>query len=131
MLTVLLVEDDDIARRAIERLLRDRGYGVAMPLLPPFGDGAVKLLETETIDAVILDLLLGEGGFDGFDLARKMGTHPKWRSIPIFLSSGLSSEEIQERAMLYAFHGLRTVNVGKPLDTDLLFGALESLAAGR
>lgn len=129
-LTVLIVEDDPTSRNLLERLLRLQGYDVCMPLLPPFAANALKLLETERVDAVILDLKLGEG-FDGFDLARRLRDHKEWRKIPVFLSTGLDEEEIRARAVAYAFAGLRLTNVGKPLDSNALFRALAALREER
>lgn len=127
MATILLVEDDAATRRIIETVLRRRGYKVCMPVAEPFGAGAIRLLETEQIDAVILDLLLGPTGFDGFEVARRMRDHFKWRDIPIFLASGLDATEINRKAGEYAFSGLRTCAIGKPLDEHLLFAELEKL----
>lgn len=126
-LTILLVEDDADVRRTIERVLRKRGFEVVMPIAPPFGANALRLLETEAIDAVILDLLLADGCLDGFDVARRMRDNPNWRKIPLFLTSGLDEQTIQRRATEYAFEGLRTINVGKPLDTNVLFRGLDAI----
>lgn len=127
---VLVVEDDDGVREGIRRLLAARGYEVAMPVSPPFAQGAINILQGNDVDVMILDLNLGASGFDGFDLARKMRDHPRWKKIPIFISSGLETWQIQERAMEYAFLGLRTINVGKPLDMHVLLNSLAALKAG-
>jgi CheY-like chemotaxis protein len=128
MATVLIVEDDVEMRESLEAILRQRGYTVCMALAPPYAQGALALLTSEKVDAVILDLILGPGGMDGFELARRMRDHPIWCTIPIFISSGLDERDIQRQAMRYAFYGLRTMNVGKPPNTYVLFSALEDIA---
>lgn len=124
--TILIVDDEPFVRDALERLLRAKGYDVAMPVAPPYGHGALKLLRTETIDAVILDLELGDD-FDGFEVARSMRDHKEWRSIPIVISSGMDTRAIQERAHEYVFHGMTTINLGKPVDVEVLFKTLAAL----
>jgi CheY-like chemotaxis protein len=114
-------------RSALATLLRQRGYAVCMPVMAPYSSGALKLLESEKVDVVILDLILGPEGLDGFDLARRMRDDPRWRSIPVIISSGLDDHEIKERAMQYAFLGMRTKSLCKPIDTSVLFRTLEEI----
>ena len=55
MSQVLVVEDYDDARTMVEMILQDAGYRV---LLAADGQQALDLLETETPDVMLLDLLM-------------------------------------------------------------------------
>jgi CheY-like chemotaxis protein len=127
MFTVLIIDDNDDMRQALEEILRQNGYEICMPVGAPYAENAIKLLQTEKIDAVILDLNLGKDMMDGFDLARHMRDDPVWCKIPIILSSGMRSEEIMKKAHEYAFYGMRTINIGKPIDPKVLFMTLEGI----
>jgi CheY-like chemotaxis protein len=131
MFTVLIVEDDESTRQILEFRLRQEGYEVCMAVGGPYAENAIKLLQSEKIDAVILDLNLGRDMMDGFDLARHMRDNPLWCKIPVILSSGMTTEEIHKRAHEYAFYGMRTINLGKPIDTQSLFLTLERIASGQ
>jgi DNA-binding NtrC family response regulator len=61
---LLLVEDEAIARLHLAQFLTDGGHSV-VPLAS--GEEALKLLQTETFDAVITDFKLG-GTVSGIDL---------------------------------------------------------------
>jgi putative two-component system response regulator len=61
------------------------------------GPGALELLEEETVDLVLLDIVMP--GMDGHEVFRKMKENPRTRNISVIFLSGLS--EVEDEA-----HGL-------------------------
>jgi two-component system sensor histidine kinase ChiS len=81
--TVLLVEDDELVRDAMTRILVREGY---MVLSAPTGHDAIGLLKTplSPIDVVLLDVHLPD--VNGIDLcARLREMHPK---LPVVVCTG-------------------------------------------
>jgi DNA-binding response OmpR family regulator len=82
---ILLVEDNQDLARLVRMHLRDAGYMVA-----PAVDGrsALRLLEGETWDLVILDLMLPD--MDGLDISRRLRAAPPY--LPILMLTAKSTE---------------------------------------
>jgi two-component system, NtrC family, response regulator GlrR len=69
---ILVVEDDDIFLRPLQRSLERAGYDV---LTRPSGEDALDLLKSDDVDAVLTDKRLP--GMDGVDLVRRIkAEHP-------------------------------------------------------
>jgi DNA-binding response OmpR family regulator len=68
-LNILLVEDDEHVRNAHLRLIKRRGHNACWAAT---AGGAIKLLMTEPIDIVLLDINLGEDRLSGRDVIRFM-----------------------------------------------------------
>ncbi len=64
---ILVVEDDDGIRMALRLALEDEGYDV---LEAPSAEAGLLTLETETADAMLVDLMLG--GMDGYTFIRRV-----------------------------------------------------------
>lgn len=82
--TILVVEDNDICRDALE---------VALGKLPDFtvrlvatAEEALECLDAEDICALVTDLHLGR--MDGFDLIASVRSDPRHGSLPILVISG-------------------------------------------
>jgi CheY-like chemotaxis protein len=91
----LIVEDDPPVRDLIERLIDKEGKEWTH-CWAGSGRGALELLRTERIDAVILDLNLGQG-ISGRDVAHYMLLEAKntGRTIPIVIITGDNQEREQ------------------------------------
>ncbi|KQN14376.1 MULTISPECIES: cell cycle two-component system response regulator CpdR [unclassified Sphingomonas] len=68
MLRILLAEDDQVMREYLTRALRRSGYAVTAV---DRGTAAIPLLETETFDLLLTDIVMPE--MDGIELAQRAG----------------------------------------------------------
>jgi len=115
--TVLLVEDDELVRDAMTRILVHEGY---MVLTAPTGHDAIGLLKTplSPIDVVLLDVHLPD--VNGKDLcARLREMHPK---MPVVVCTGEAGPE--EAAELFKL-GIHRYFC-KPIAMEELLATVES-----
>ncbi|HEX4382008.1 MAG TPA: DUF4388 domain-containing protein [Myxococcales bacterium] len=82
--TILLVDDDRTAQRALAEALHDSGFTV---LVENDGAWAQKTFDQRHVDLVILDAVLP--GRNGFQLALDIRRSEKGRKLPIVLMSGI------------------------------------------
>jgi len=68
MLRILLAEDDQVMREYLTRALQRSGYAVTAV---DRGTAAIPLLETETFDLLLTDIVMPE--MDGIELAQRAG----------------------------------------------------------
>ena len=66
MIRILLAEDDQVMREYLTRALQRSGYAVTAV---DRGTAAIPLLETETFDLLLTDIVMPE--MDGIELARR------------------------------------------------------------
>ncbi len=93
VLSVLLVEDDDIVRATAVAMLAD--LQVTVRAVASEAEALVSLETQGTVDLVISDIMLGSGG-DGIVLFHKIAA--KWPQQRVVLTSGLPMETHAERA---------------------------------
>jgi PAS domain S-box-containing protein len=89
---VLVIEDDDVIRRAIKRSLNDEGWHVSEAC-----NGAEGLAEVQKIipAVILLDLMMPV--MDGFEFLEQLHENPDWLGIPVVVltSKDLTNEERQ------------------------------------
>ncbi len=85
MTTILVVEDEDILREVLLDYLTEEGYGV---LEAANGEQALELFESNSVDLVILDIVLPK--LDGWSVCRRMR---KRSNIPIIILTARSDED--------------------------------------
>lgn len=91
----LLVADDDGEFIDTMRLLLERqGFEI---LGATSGTEALKLLQTDIPDAVLLDVLMP--GHDGYRVCLEIRSQPELRDLPIFLVSGVSQDDPRAQAL--------------------------------
>lgn len=93
MSTVLVVDDEAGARRALMRVLGLKGYdsiGVA--------DGleALRALEERTPDLVLLDVMMP--GLGGLELLEILHADPRWKALPVVMMTAVSDTHTVNRA---------------------------------
>ena len=81
--TILVVEDNENARRLLDTILRSAGYDVT---LAPDAEEGLRILESDaTVDLVLLDLFLP--GADGMQFLRLRGEMEPDRQPPVIVVS--------------------------------------------
>lgn len=90
---VLVVDDDPLVRRAVRRVLRQRGYQVSSAA--DADAGLRRAVREPPVDLVLSDVVLG--GRSGVDLVRSVRReHPEVR---VLLMSGFSRSELEGRVV--------------------------------
>src|SRR5687768_5730839 len=82
--TVLIVEDDAALGGRGEQLLEDEGYRV---LVAESGPAALAILERETPDLILLDVVMP--GMDGREVCRRVRAKTETREVPVIFVSAL------------------------------------------
>jgi len=111
---VLLVEDEAISRFQLTQFLTDEGYTV-IPVAS--GEEALKLLRTETFDAVISDFKL-PGTVTGTDVLKVFGRVSPGKAKILITAYPAHEVKAEEVGALY---------VSKPLQLDALLVKLKSI----
>jgi CheY-like chemotaxis protein len=110
---VLVVDDNDDAREALEFLLKEEGHDVRGA-----ADGAEALAEAKSFqpDVVLLDI--GLPGMDGYDVARALRAMPESAGAFIVAVSGYGQAEdrVRSRAAGFDEHLLKPVAPARLLD---------------
>ncbi len=89
---VMIVDDEPLNLMLLERRLGQAGYRAVRA---KGGLEAMRLLEHERIDAMLLDINMQD--LDGYDVLRAVRASPKWRSLPVLMLSADGAQETVER----------------------------------
>jgi DNA-binding response OmpR family regulator len=111
--TVMVVEDEAAISDVVATALEDEGYRV---LTARDGRDALQLVQRETPDAIVLDLMLPN--VDGRQVVKWCRAHPATAAIPIIVVSAAydALEDGDIRSLVF---------VGKPFDLDVLLVLVE------
>jgi two-component system aerobic respiration control protein ArcA len=116
--TILVVDDDEIMRSALKRILENEGYKV---LLAVDGLELSKVLETTRLDMILLDVNLP--WVDGYELCRLIKDHHSLKEVPLVLvSARKSKQDIQS-----GFDAGCNDYVTKPFDIDYMTGVINRM----
>lgn len=85
---ILCVDDDPKNLKLLDAILTPRGYIV---IKVQNGLLALEILKNETIDIVLLDVMMP--GINGFEVCRKIKTDEKLRHIPVVMITALTSKK--------------------------------------
>jgi DNA-binding response OmpR family regulator len=108
---ILIIEDDDIVARTIERCLRGKDFHVNMA---NSGVAGLKAAHRKVPDLVILDVIMP--GMDGYTVCKEMRDDPILKDVPIlFLTAKIKPEDAILGLSLGADDYLR-----KPFNVDEL-----------
>jgi CheY-like chemotaxis protein len=118
MTTLLLVEDNEMNRDAISRLLERRGFTL---LLAENGEQGVQMCRECLPDLVLMDL--GLPGIDGFEATRMIKADPKTALIPVVALTARVLTSDQEAAFAAGCDDYDT----KPADLTRLVGKIRAL----
>ncbi len=84
---VLVVEDSVTQREMISELLKDNGLVVT---IATNGIEALSQLQNMTPDLVVLDIVMPK--MNGYEVCRRIKSHPKTKSIPVVMCSSKGEE---------------------------------------
>jgi signal transduction histidine kinase/CheY-like chemotaxis protein len=117
---VLLVDDNHDSREMYRAVLRAQGHDVREAA---DGENALAVLDSASFDVAFIDIGL-PGGMDGYELARRIRSHPKGQQVRLVALTGYGFPEdrAQSRQAGFARH------LVKPVEPDVLQRELSSLS---
>lgn len=118
MTTLLLIEDNEMNRDAISRLLERRGFTV---LTAEDGEQGLQVCQERLPDLVLVDL--GLPGIDGFEVTRQLKADASTARIPIVALTARAMKSDQEAALAAGCDDYDT----KPVDLARLLGKIRAL----
>jgi two-component system cell cycle sensor histidine kinase/response regulator CckA len=120
-LSVLVVDDDDLVRKFVERVLREAGYQTATA---PDGPEAIGVAATlETFDILVTDLMMPQ--MTGDELARRLRVSTP--GVKVLYLTGFSDRLFKEKVTLWADEAF----LDKPCSVKGLLQAVSLLLFGR
>ncbi len=90
--TILIVDDERIAREILEGYLTADGYNLR---LVKNGHRALDYLEQGQVDLILLDVMMPY--MDGFEVCRHIKANERWRHIPIILITAFWEQDQMAR----------------------------------
>lgn len=108
---ILVIEDDDIVSRTIERCLRRENYKVS---LAGTGVEGLQLAHKRVPELVILDVIMP--GMDGYTVCREMRADPILVNVPILFLTAKTKDEDK----IIGFNAGADDYLGKPFNLDEL-----------
>jgi CheY-like chemotaxis protein len=115
---VLVVDDEEQVRNLVCTCLHRGGFE-AVP--SPSGEDALTLLETRTVDLILIDVLMP--GVDGFDTVRVLKSRPEQAQIPVLFMSGFP----EKNRVLFAGQTGAVDFLTKPLDLKSMLGKVTAI----
>lgn len=110
--TVLLIDDEESARRLVKLLLELEGYHV---LTAPNGEEGLILAKVERPDVILLDIIMPK--LNGHEVLRRVKSDPDTSSIPVIMLTARGADH--DIAASFRFGA--TCHIEKPFETkDLL-----------
>ena len=87
---ILLVDDESLNLKLLKHTLESKGFQTSTALT---GQGALRLLETVSVDLILLDVVMP--GIEGYEVCKKIKAMPKLSNVPvIFLTTLTDSDDI-------------------------------------
>ena len=94
MATILIVEDNPANMRLTRNILASQGFSVVEA---PSGEEAMRLLEKQKPDLILMDLQLP--GVDGLSLTRRIKADPRTREIPTIALTACANDGDEVRVI--------------------------------
>jgi CheY-like chemotaxis protein len=87
---ILIVEDEERVRQAVARLLEQAGHTTCWAST---GAGALRLLRSEPVDLMLLDVVLPD--LSGWEVRRAQLSDRATARIPVIVISGLDPQDVR------------------------------------
>lgn len=118
---VLVVDDDNITRRMIRKVLDDAGYSV---IEAESGEQALESLSREHPDLILLDVMMP--GMDGYQVCTEIRKRLTDNSLPVIMLTGLDDIESIEKSFEAGGSDFITKPINWPLLSQRIKYALRS-----
>ncbi|RVU86678.1 response regulator [Leucothrix sargassi] len=115
---VLIADDSKTERAHLRQVLLSGGYEV---VTADSGKAALELINTETPDVVLLDIIMENG--DGYQTCRKLKKDPSTKDIPVVMVTSKTNDVDRKWAMKLGASDYIT----KPYNDDELLQRLSAL----
>ncbi len=115
--SILIVDDEEMIRRVLERQLGAEGYRV---WTASGSEEALAILAEEEVDLVLLDVMMPR--VSGFELCKSLREHHSIEELPILLLSGMKGAE----GHVAGFKEGANDYIGKPISRDELLARVET-----
>jgi DNA-binding response OmpR family regulator len=92
--SVLIIEDDIHISKVYEIQIKKEGF---LAIIARDGEEAIRILENETPDLIILDLMIPKK--DGFAVLQEIRKNSKFSELPVLVISNLGQKSDEIRAM--------------------------------
>jgi two-component system chemotaxis sensor kinase CheA len=115
---ILLVEDSDIVREALRRLVTEAGYHVTVAV---DGQHGLELAKSRVFDLVSTDVMMPR--MDGYELTRALRAMPEYAHTPIVMVTSMGERIDRVRG----FDAGVDEYITKPHDRQLLLRAIKKL----
>jgi putative two-component system response regulator len=115
---ILVVDDDEHIRNLEKNILEQKGFEVTAA---GSGNDALKLLQADSYDLVLLDVMMPE--VDGFAVCRKIKEDPRLKDLPvIFLTAKGGGEALAE-----GFESGAIMYINKPFTANKLLTIVNTM----
>jgi CheY-like chemotaxis protein len=111
---VLVVDDDPVVRKSVDRVLSGKGYAV---ITARNGEEALTKLHNETYDLVFADIKMP--GMNGLEVAERVRASQPW--LPVVIVTGYGTDAYEARAKAAGVSGF----LHKPLSPEMIEGSAQ------
>jgi len=122
MAKVLIVEDDEMNRESLSRLLKRRGYEIVIGI---DGQEGLNLARSEGPDIILMDMSLPI--VDGWEATRQLKADANTKDVPIIALTAHAMATDRDKALGAGCDDFDT----KPIELDRLLGKIQALLAGK
>jgi two-component system, cell cycle response regulator DivK len=117
---ILIVEDDELNRDSLRRLLRRRGFEIVLAV---DGEDGVATARAEAPDLILMDMSLPV--VDGWEATRQIKADPAVQATPIIALTAHAMSTDRDKALAAGCDDFDT----KPIDLDRLLPKIHALLA--
>ena len=117
---ILIVEDDELNRDSLRRLLRRRGFEIVLAV---DGEDGMATARSEAPDLILMDMSLPV--VDGWEATRRLKADPAVQATPIIALTAHAMTSDRDKALAAGCDDFDT----KPIDLDRLLPKIHALLA--
>jgi|SRR4051794_25315357 len=115
---ILIVEDDEMNRESLSRLLKRRGFEVIVGV---DGQEGISLAQSEAPDIILMDMSLPV--LDGWEATRQLKATPSTANVPVIALTAHAMASDRDRALQAGCDDFDT----KPIELDRLLPKIRAL----